>query len=113
MGGGLSRGGLLTGSLLRSGEFERRQSRPASFGSSRIGRVLVFESSFLLSVANGPPTKILYSILMVKTVLLPRVNRMVGHLDEKKMKTHKSIMHEDRAWENPPCCADESQAHHT
>lgn len=92
----LSRDGVLRGGLLRSVLLGCKKSRFTGPGSSHISRVLVLGSGFLLSIADGPLTKILYRSLTVKAVLLPRIDRVARHLDETMMETVKSVIREGR-----------------
>ena len=52
-----------------------RLGRSDYFSYSRVGHTL--RNSFLLSIADSSLTKVLYRILMVKAVLLPRVNGVI------------------------------------
>lgn len=89
-----------------------RQNHFISLSSSHIDRVLVLGSGFLLSVADSPPTKILYRTRMVKAIFLPRVDRVVRHLDETTIGIRKSVIREGQARKGLPCGADGSQEHH-
>lgn len=93
----LSRDGVLRGGLLRGVLLSCKKSRFTGLDSSHIGHVPVPGSGFLFSIADGPLTKILYGNLMVKAVLLPRVDRVARNLDETMIYAVKSVIREGRA----------------
>jgi len=107
----LSRDGVFRSSLLSGVLLGCKKSRFTGLGSSHIGHVLVLGSGFLFSIADGPLTKILYRSIMVKAVLLPRVDRVARHLDETMVETVKSVIREGQTQKCLPCCADGSQGH--
>jgi hypothetical protein len=92
---GLLRGSLLSGVLLNNVLLDCGKGRFASLGSSHIGRIIVPGSGFLLGVADGSLTKILYRTPVIKAILLPRVDRVIRHLDETVIETRKLIIRED------------------